>query len=209
MQISTPLVEEALRPGAIEITGNADRHAAPWGVYPCAGDDEWCVVTVRNDDDWHRLRDALGNPQWAADPDLARATGRLARRTEIDEHLTRWTRALLPREVAATLQAAGVPAGFMQRPDEFESDPQLQAREFLRVLEQPGLEPRAVDNAPFRSQRIPAPADIPAPEPGEHTREICTGLLGLTTDELNRLIASGVLEEPAQSPEAEEPVLPR
>jgi crotonobetainyl-CoA:carnitine CoA-transferase CaiB-like acyl-CoA transferase len=209
MQISTPLVEEALRPGAIEVTGNAGRHAAPCGVYPCAGDDEWCVVTVRDDDDWRRLRDALGNPQWASDADLATATGRVARRTEIDEHLTRWTRALPPREVTATLQAAGVPAGFMQRPDEFEDDPQLEARDFLRVLEQPGLEPRAVDNAPFRSQRIPAPAEIPAPEPGEHTREICTGLLGLTTEEVDRLIASGVLEEPTRSPEAGEPVLPR
>jgi crotonobetainyl-CoA:carnitine CoA-transferase CaiB-like acyl-CoA transferase len=209
MQISTPLVEEALRPGAIEVTGNAGRHAAPCGVYPCAGDDEWCVVTVRDDDDWRRLRDALGNPQWASDADLATATGRVARRTEIDEHLTRWTRALPPREVTATLQAAGVPAGFMQRPDEFEDDPQLEARDFLRVLEQPGLEPRAVDNAPFRSQRIPAPAEIPAPEPGEHTREICTGLLGLTTEEVDRLIASGVLEEPARSLQVGEPVRPR
>ena len=209
MQISTPLVEEALRRGAIEVTGNAGPHAAPWGVYPCAGDDEWCVVTVRDDDDWRRLCHALGNPQWASDADLATATGRLARRTEIDVHLTRWTRALPPREVAATLQAAGVPAGFMQRPDEFEDDPQLQAREFMRVLEQPGLEPRAVDNAPFRSQRIPAPPENPAPEAGEHTREICTGLLGLTTDEVDRLIASGVLEEPARSPEPGEPVLPR
>jgi crotonobetainyl-CoA:carnitine CoA-transferase CaiB-like acyl-CoA transferase len=209
MQISTPLVEEALRSGATEATRNAGRHAAPCGVYPCAGDDEWCVVTVHDDDDWRRLRDALGNPQWAADPDLAGTTGRLARRTEIDEHLTRWTRALPPREVTATLQAAGVPAGFMQRPDEFEDDPQLQARDFLSMLEQPGLEPRAVDNAPFRSQRIPSPAKIPAPEPGEHTREICTGLLGLTTDDVDRLIASGVLEEPARSAEAGEPVLPR
>jgi crotonobetainyl-CoA:carnitine CoA-transferase CaiB-like acyl-CoA transferase len=209
MQISTPLVEEALRPGAIEVTGNAGRHAAPCGVYPCAGDDEWCVVTVRDDDDWRRLRDALGNPQWASDADLATATGRVARRTEIDEHLTRWTRALPPREVTATLQAAGVPAGFMQRPDEFEDDPQLEARDFLRVLEQPGLEPRAVDNAPFRSQRIPAPAEIPAPEPGEHTREICTGLLGLITDDVDRLIASGVLEEPARSLQVGEPVRPR
>ena len=40
MQISTPLVEEALRPGAIEVTRNAGQHAAPCGVYPCAGDDE-------------------------------------------------------------------------------------------------------------------------------------------------------------------------
>jgi crotonobetainyl-CoA:carnitine CoA-transferase CaiB-like acyl-CoA transferase len=204
MQISTPLVEEALRPGAIEVTGNAGRHAAPWGVYPCAGDDEWCVVTVHDDDDWRRLREALGNPQWAADPDLAGVDGRLARRTEIDEHLTRWTGALPPREVTATLQAAGVPAGFMQRPDEFKDDPQLQARDFLSMFEQPGLEPRAVDKAPFRSQRIAAPAKIPAPEPGEHTREICTGLLGLIPDEVDRLIANGALEEPARSPDAVE-----
>jgi hypothetical protein len=34
-------------------------------------------------------------------------------------------------------------------------------------------------------------------------------LLGLTTDTVNRLIASGVLEEPARSPEPGEPVLPR
>src|SRR6476646_8245711 len=209
VQTATLLVEEALRPGAIAATGNAGRHAAPWGVYPCAGDDEWCVVTVRDDDDWRRLRDALGNPQWASDAALATRTGRRAGRTEIDEHLTRWTRTLLPREVTATLQAAGVPAGFMQRPDEFEDDPQLHARDFLRVLEQPGLEPRAVDNAPFRSQWIPAPAQIPAPELGEHTREICTGLLGLTSDEVDRLIASGVLEEPARSPEPGEPVRPR
>ena len=66
MQIGTLLAEEALRPGTIQATGNVGRHAAPWGVYPCAGDDEWCVVTVRDDDDWRRLRGALGDPEWAA-----------------------------------------------------------------------------------------------------------------------------------------------
>ena len=50
MQIGELLVEESLRPGAIEATGNAGRHASPCGVYPCAGD-EWCVMTVRDDDD--------------------------------------------------------------------------------------------------------------------------------------------------------------
>ena len=63
MQIGELLVEESLRPGAIQATGNAGRHAAPWGVYPCAGDDEWCVVTVRDDDDWRRLRGAARRPR--------------------------------------------------------------------------------------------------------------------------------------------------
>jgi crotonobetainyl-CoA:carnitine CoA-transferase CaiB-like acyl-CoA transferase len=208
MQTGKLLVEESLRPGAVQATGNAGRHAAPWGIYPCAGDDEWCVVTVRDDDDWRRLRSALGDPEWAAGEDLATTTGRLARRAEIDERLTAWTRERRPREVTSTLQAAGVPAGFMQRAAEYEDDPQLQARDFLRTFEQPGLEPMAIEHAPFRSELIPAPANAPAPEPGEHTREICTGLLGMDPDDVDRLVASGVLEEPVQSPDAGQPALP-
>ena len=208
MQIGELLVEESLRPGAVQATGNAGRHAAPWGIYPCAGDDEWCVVTVRDDDDWGRLRSALGDPDWAQDEDLATTTARLARRAEIDEHLTAWTRERPPREVTAALQAAGVPAGFMQRAAEYEDDPQLRARDFLRTFEQPGLEPMAIEHAPFRSELIAAPANSPAPEPGEHTREICTGLLGMDPDDVDRLLASGVLEEPVHSRDPGQPALP-
>jgi crotonobetainyl-CoA:carnitine CoA-transferase CaiB-like acyl-CoA transferase len=209
MQIGHLLVEDALRPGAIQATGNLGRHAAPWGVYPCAGDDEWCVVTVRDDDDWRRLRGALGDPDWAAGEDLATLTGRLARRAEIDEHLTAWTRERPPRAATATLQDAGVPAGFMQRAAEYEDDPQLLARDCFRVFEQPGLKPMVIENAPLRSERIPAPANTPAPEPGTHTREICLELLGMDADEVDRLVANGVLEEPVQRRDAGQPALPR
>jgi crotonobetainyl-CoA:carnitine CoA-transferase CaiB-like acyl-CoA transferase len=208
MQIATLLVEESLRPGAVQATSNAGRHAAPWGIYPCAGDDEWCVVTVRDDDDWRRLRSAVGDPDWAQGEDLATTTGRLARRAEIDQHLTAWTRQRRPREVTAALQAAGVPAGFMQRAAEYEDDPQLQARDFLRTFEQPGLEPMAIEHAPFRSELISAPANTPAPEPGQHTREICAGLLGMDPDDVDRLLASGVLEEPVHSRDPGQPALP-
>src|SRR5205807_8317605 len=91
----------------------------------------------------------------------------------------------------------GVPAGFMQRPDEYEHDPHLQARDFLRTFKQPGLEPMRIENTPFRSERVPAPAQVRAPEPGEHTREICRELLGLGAHDIHRLVAIDALEEPA------------
>jgi crotonobetainyl-CoA:carnitine CoA-transferase CaiB-like acyl-CoA transferase len=196
MQMGTLLVAEALQPGSVKATGNVGVGAAPWGVYQCAGDDEWCVVTVRDDEDWHRLRTALGDPEWAAREELATMTGRIALCTEIDRHLARWIRRRSPREVTAALQDAGVAAGFMQRPAEYEDDPQLRARDFFRVLEQPGIDPRTIDNAPFRSRGIPAPASARAPELGEHTRDICTELLGMQAVEVDRLIAAGALEEP-------------
>ncbi len=202
-QLGELVAEEALSPGSIGPTGNVGRHRAPWGVYPCAGEDEWCAITVRDDADWLGLRRALGDPAWAADPALALAPGRLARRAEVDSQLAAWTRRHPPREVTALLQADGVPAGFMQRGEEYERDPQLQARDFFAVFEQPGLEPRTVERAPFRSQRMPAPALTPAPEPGEHTRGLCGELLGMSEAEIERLLAAGVLEEPSPSPGAE------
>jgi crotonobetainyl-CoA:carnitine CoA-transferase CaiB-like acyl-CoA transferase len=196
MQLGERLVAEALAPGAVPPAGNAAPHAAPWGVYACAGDDEWCAVTVRDDADWRGLRAALGDPAWAGADALSTVSGRLARRAEIDAHLTAWTRARAARAVTATLQAVGVPAGFMQRAAEYEDDPHLLARAFFRVLEQPGLDPMVIEDAPFRSARIPAPAHARAPEPGEHTREVCRDLLGMDDAEVARLVAAGALEEP-------------
>lgn len=196
-QLAILLAAESLASGRAQPAGNANPAAAPWGLYPCAGDDEWCMVTVRDDDEWLRLRFALADPGWAADAELATANGRVGRRLEIDAYLTAWTSGRSPREVAAVLQRAGVPAGFMQRTDEYEDDPQFQARDFLRTFEQPGLPPLRIENSPLRSERIPAPADAPAPEPGEHTRAICTRLLGIDEDMVDRLVAAGALEEPA------------
>jgi crotonobetainyl-CoA:carnitine CoA-transferase CaiB-like acyl-CoA transferase len=196
MQLGAVLAQESLAPGSVG--PGTDALDAPWGVYPCSGDDEWCVVTVRDDEDWRRLRAALGDPAWAAGEELATASRRVARRAELDARLAAWTGVRPPREVAAALQAAGVPAGFMQRADEYERDPQLQARDFFRVLEQPGQDPIMVDNAPFRSERIPEPPPSRAPELGEHTREVCRELLGMDAPELDRLVAAGALEESVQ-----------
>ena len=58
----------------------------------------------------------------------------------------------------------------------------------------------AIEHAPFRSELIPrAGQHRRRPSPGEHTREICTGLLGMDPDDVDRLLASGVLEEPVRA----------
>ena len=95
--------------------GAGRRPGAPWGVYPCAGDDEWCVITVRDDEQWLALRRVLGDPEWAARR-VRTAAERIANRELLDRHLAAWTRTLPPREVMERLQAAGVPAAMMMRP---------------------------------------------------------------------------------------------
>ena len=59
------ILKAALEPGSVGPQGNRSARGAPWGVYPCAGNERWCVITVRNDDDWRRFRAAIGDPDWA------------------------------------------------------------------------------------------------------------------------------------------------
>jgi crotonobetainyl-CoA:carnitine CoA-transferase CaiB-like acyl-CoA transferase len=194
VQLSSQLTDESLHPGANRPLGNANRFQTPWGVYRCAGDDEWVVITVRDDHEWHRLRRAIGDPEWAAAPEFAVVNERIKYREEIDRRLGEWTCLHGPRDAAALLQAGGVPAGFMQRTAEYEHDPHLRERHFFREFVQPGLPPRTVEHTPFWSRRMPVPDARPAPAVGEHTREICESILGMAKSEIDALFKEGTLE---------------
>ncbi|HJQ83558.1 MAG TPA: CoA transferase, partial [Candidatus Binatia bacterium] len=49
-------------------TGNRADHAAPHGVYPCAGDDRWIAISVRGDAEWRAYGEVLGRPAWHDEP---------------------------------------------------------------------------------------------------------------------------------------------
>jgi crotonobetainyl-CoA:carnitine CoA-transferase CaiB-like acyl-CoA transferase len=73
-------------------------------------------------------------------------------------------------------------------------DPQVTFRRLYAEMVHPLLEvPLTAEThaAPFR--HVPDAAMRPAPMPGEDTREIGRRLFGLDADEIERLIAEGVL----------------
>ncbi len=138
-------------------------------VLPCVGDDEWCVVSLRSEADRGAVASITADlPAWAA------------------EHT--------PQQVAERLQAAGVAAGPMNRPDEVYEHPQLRWRKLLSDMVHPLFEvplPAETGPAPFRN--IPQSPQRPAPLPGADTRRICRDLLGMSEGEIEQLIDAGVL----------------
>jgi crotonobetainyl-CoA:carnitine CoA-transferase CaiB-like acyl-CoA transferase len=92
------------------------------------------------------------------------------------------------------LQAAGVPAGQMNRPPDVLEDPQLRARKLFSDMTHPLFDhslPAETGPAPFR--HIPAARQRPAPLPGQDTREICQKILGMSSEETEQLINARVL----------------
>jgi crotonobetainyl-CoA:carnitine CoA-transferase CaiB-like acyl-CoA transferase len=201
--LAPALARESLAPGSVRCLGNVGEHDAPRGLYPCAGDDEWVIVDVRGDDDWRRLATVIGTDGLATDPRFATAAARLENRTAVEHEVTAWTGLRTPREVMTALQGAGVPAGAMLRVPDLLTDPHLRARDFLAVQPQPQIDATMwaeARHAHFRS--VPDPELRPGPLRFEHTRDVCTRVLGLDPDTIDRLAGSGVLQLPAPVPTA-------
>jgi crotonobetainyl-CoA:carnitine CoA-transferase CaiB-like acyl-CoA transferase len=166
-QLATAYVAEAARTAGLQVADDAAVHA----VYPCEGDDEWCVISLRNDDDRAALAAVTGG-------------------TDASE----WTSSRDKAVVADALQRAGVPAAPMNRAVDLLDDPQVTFRKVFSDMTHPLFDaPMPTETGPAPYVHIP-PAELrPAPMPGEHTREICQKLLAMDVDEIDRLIAEGVL----------------
>jgi crotonobetainyl-CoA:carnitine CoA-transferase CaiB-like acyl-CoA transferase len=188
-------IKESLAPGSVQPQGNASERGAPWGAYPCVGEDEWCVINVRSDAEWRALCGALGSPEWMGNPRYDTTPGRRQAIEDIDEALATWTRARTPGEVMAHLQRHRVPAAVVEHPAHQIDDPHLKARGFFRNVDQPALGPVVVEGAGFRASGM-SPARVePAPLLGQHTRTICRSWLEMSAAEIDTLVAAGVLEE--------------
>ena len=169
--------------------GSRSRHLAPQGVYPCAGDDQWCALTVATNEEWGALCRLIGRDAWAEDERFADAPRRMARHDEIDEAIEAWTRQRAPHQAAEALQAAGVAASAVQHAGEIiDSDPQMAHRGFYRRFPNGGV----VESAPFiLSDTEPHFPAASAPEYGEGTRYVLSEILGLDDATVARMFDAG------------------
>jgi crotonobetainyl-CoA:carnitine CoA-transferase CaiB-like acyl-CoA transferase len=171
--------------------GNEDRHAAPHDSYPCLGDDQWIAIAVETDEQWRALCRVLGDPAWARASALDTFTGRRAQRELIDRELATFTAKHAPRALMDTLQAAGVPAGMVQRSSDHQHDPQLAHRNFFHPMEHPEMGLVPYEGHAYQIAGYDHGPRTPAPCLGEHTYEVLKEVLELDDDEIARVMGSG------------------
>jgi len=174
--------------------GNRDPGWAPHGVFPTQGEDRWLALAVQTDEHWQGLRRAMGDPDWARDPDLASLPVRKAREDELEEHIARWTAGQDPWDLARRLQAEGVPAYPVQANRDLLEDPQLQARGAYVEVEHPLLGRHRIEAPEMRLDGQPYQPRRPGPRLGEHTRAFLVEDLGMDPAEVDALAKEGVLQ---------------
>ncbi|MHB8573728.1 MAG: CaiB/BaiF CoA transferase family protein [Dehalococcoidia bacterium] len=192
--LAGPLLDLQVNERLLSRRGNREDHACPNNAYACAGDDRWLAITVDSDAAWTSLCAAMDRPNLKDDSRFIDLAARKANEDTLDAIIAAWTAGKESFKLADRLQAAGVPAGVVQRAEDLFADPQLQHRQFFRRLQHEELGEHAVLTQSFRIEGVaPGPWQA-APLLGEHTLAVCSEVLGLTDAEIADYAAAGVFE---------------
>jgi crotonobetainyl-CoA:carnitine CoA-transferase CaiB-like acyl-CoA transferase len=150
----------------------------------------WVAVTVADDATWAALAALLGGD--ALDARYATLAGRLAHHDALDELIGRWTAQRSPADAAARLQHAGVAAYEVLDNVGVLNDPQVRDRGTFQWV--PSA--RFPDGDVFTGFPIDLP-DVPGrwhrsgPSLGEDTVEVLTTRGGLSTGDVDAMVAAG------------------
>lgn len=185
------LIEQQLRQTNRIAIGNRSPYAGPADIVQTK--DGWILVQVIGMPLFRRWAKLMGEDHWLTDPrfkdDLARGNnGKI-----LSERTARWAAEHTSAEALAELEKARIPAGPVYSPQQALDDPHIQAMNYLKPVEFPGLPGAApIMETPLRLSRTPGSVRERAPLLGEHTDAILTEL-GYTTEEISFFRAEGVI----------------
>ena len=188
-----------------ERIGNRHPWRAPQGCYPCAGDDQWCVVSVGDDEEWESLCRVMGRPELSGDPRLNSNSDRAKHHDEIDEAIAHWTRTLDKFDVMERLQESGVPAGAVFDSKDTNLDKHHWSRGFLEKVNFPEdrkMGERVMLGRPWSLSKTPLTIKGPGPTFGQHNRELLQGILGYTDSRCDDLETAGIIADRPTNPAA-------
>ncbi len=190
-----PAILEAQKGITRDRLGCAHWWKAPHNVYPARDDDRWIVIVVSSDEEWERLKEVMGFPDWARDPRFDTALSRWRNRHELDQLLGEWTSRQDDLEMARDLQEKGVTAGACITARDLVNDAHLQEREYLWEFanpQAPEVGARVFAGRPYRDAGNPMTLSKVAGL-GQDNGTILTELAGLSQSEIDGLEADGVI----------------
>jgi formyl-CoA transferase len=149
-----------------------------WSVYDVftVAEGEQLFVAATSDRQFQALCRVLERPDLAGDPELATNAQRVAVRARLVETLAATFASQRKDELAAKLEAAGLPYAPIARPEQLVEDPHLVANgSIVPIVAEDGAATRTV-LLPFTLDGRRPGVRRPLPRVGEHTAEVLTDL---------------------------------
>jgi len=184
-----------------EPMGSAHPLSAPYQAFPTK--DTSLVVGAANQSTWLKFVEAIDSPHLAEDPRFETSNSRMTNLDALVETLTEILSHRTTSEWLVKLEAGGVPAGPVYDVKEMSEDPHTIARGMIAKVPAATGGEHSVIAHPVKYSADPTSIRRGAPLMGEHSREVLAEF-GFADDEINSLIDSGAIIEPAATARAAE-----
>lgn len=185
------VLDTQLNPGRErQLLGNGDPVYLQ-SVFPAAGEDRWIAITIRTDDEWVALREAMGDPAWAHDPAYATPAGRRENEDALVAAVSDWTARHDNYELFHELQRRGIAAGPVSTETMVNTDPQWAARRYFRELTHLECGTHLHPGHPWKPSGMELRWERGAPVLGQDNEYVYKELLGFTDADYAALEAEG------------------
>ncbi|MFZ0164498.1 MAG: CoA transferase, partial [Trebonia sp.] len=176
-----------------QVPGQAGNHhptSVPMGCFATA--DGYVNIGAADGRLLHAFCSVIGLPWLPGDPRFDSLEKRSANRAELNALVAGQLRTRTTAAWVSALNEAGVPCGPVYQMDEVFADPQVEHLAMTQTVQHPVLGPLAIVRNAVRITGGPDTVRTPAPDRGDHTDEVLTGL-GYSPAEIGRLRAQEVI----------------
>jgi crotonobetainyl-CoA:carnitine CoA-transferase CaiB-like acyl-CoA transferase len=165
--------------------GNAHASLVPYQAFDTQ--DGQLVVAVGNDTQWQRFCEALDRSDLGADPQWKRVEGRIVGRAVLVPDLAQTMKSRSTADWIERLEARDVPCGPINDYAQVFEDAQVQHRGLRVEMARDDGGQVATIASPLRLQGTPMNYVQAPPLLGEHTKEVLSALLGLSSETIEAL----------------------
>ena len=143
------------------------------GVLPC--NDGFVAISPREDAQWARWLDMMGNPDWSDDPKFNTRDARQKNAGELWELLSEWTSQQSKQDIAREGQRRRIPCFPVNTVKDLMTDPHLEDRRFFVPISHPAAGELRYPGVPYKLSETELPlGSISAPTLGQHNDEVLT-----------------------------------
>ena len=169
------------------------RHPAitPFEAFESA--DGHVIIAIGNDVLWAKFCEHVDRKNLISDPRFSSNAERTANHSELFPILSEIMRQRTTDEWIDALEKIGVPCGPINTIDKVVNHPQVKAREMITQVMHQVTGAVEVPGVPIKLSDTPGDVDAPAPGLGEHTDEILTDMLKMSSDEMEQLRQEGII----------------
>ena len=174
--------------------GTAFSTIVPYRTFPTK--DREIAIAVASDKLWEIFCETMGHPDLIDHPDYRTNALRVKNRGVLEPMIAAIFRQDTAENWFQKLNSGGVPCSPVRTIEEVVNDPQSAVRGMFPQLKD--VDKSFVTGLPVKFSATPGQVSSGPPEVGQHSRDILTELLGLSSSKLNELESTGVLRSLAR-----------